>query len=232
MEIKKSEHASLENKKSEFLLLGLVVALGFLYIAFEWTKFDVKKLEIAQEEVVLDDEEMTEITIQQETPPPPPPEPVAQQPLVNPDIKVVDNTVDTGDKTIAGTDDTKGPVEDAPLPSGNEDDPIDEDPIFMKVEKQASFPGGMGPMMKWLSNHISYPSICAESGIEGRVFVQFTVNKDGSIQDVQVVRGAHEMLNAEAVRVVSSMPKWTPGEQQGQKVRSKFTLPVVFKLAQ
>ncbi|MCQ2198486.1 MAG: energy transducer TonB [Paludibacteraceae bacterium] len=230
MEIKKSEQASLENKKSEFLLLGLVVALGFLYIAFEWTKFDVKKLEVAQEEVVLDDEEMTEITIQQETPPPPPPEPAAQQPIVNPEIKVVENTVDTGDKTIAGSEDTGGKVEDLPLPTGNDEETPDDDPVFLKVEKQASFEGGMGAMMKWLSNHINYPSICAESGIEGKVFVQFTVKKDGSITDVQVVRGAHELLNAEAVRVVASMPKWKPGEQQGQKVSSKFTLPVVFKL--
>lgn len=232
MEIKKSAKASLENQKSEFLLLGLVVALGFLYIAFEYTQFDVKKFDVNTEEVVIDDEEMTEITIQQETPPPPPPEPVAQQPLVAPEIKVVDNSVDTGDKTIAGTEDNNDAVEDLPLPSGNDEESVEEEPIFMKVEKQASFPGGMGAMMKWLGNHINYPSICAESGIEGRVFVQFTVNKDGSIQDVQVVRGAHELLNAEAVRVVSSMPKWAPGEQQGQKVRSKFTLPVVFKLAQ
>ena len=86
-------------------------------------------------------------------------------------------------------------------------------------------------MMEYLMKNIKYPAVCQEAGISGRVIVSFVVNKDGTIQNVEVIRGVHEKLDAEAVRVVKSMPAWSPGEQQGRKVRSKFQLPVFFRLA-
>ena len=85
--------------------------------------------------------------------------------------------------------------------------------------------------MEYLMKNIKYPAACQEAGISGRVIVSFVVNKDGTIQNVEVIRGVHEKLDAEAVRVVKSMPAWSPGEQQGRKVRSKFQLPVFFRLA-
>ena len=84
--------------------------------------------------------------------------------------------------------------------------------------------------MKWLQKNIKYPSIAAENGVQGRVIVQFVVNKDGSIVDPVVLRSVDPYLDKEAIRVVKSMPKWKPGEQRGKPVRVKFTLPVMFKL--
>ena len=99
--------------------------------------------------------------------------------------------------------------------------------IFDVVEQQPQFPGNLN---QYLRDHINYPTIAQENGIQGKVIVQFVVERDGSITQVNVIRGVDPSLDKEAVRVVKSMPKWTPGRQNGQAVRVKFTLPVNFKL--
>ena len=92
------------------------------------------------------------------------------------------------------------------------------------------FPGGIQELMKWLQKNLKYPAISAENGVQGRVIVQFVVNTDGSIVDPVVIRSVDPYLDKEAIRVVSAMPKWKPGEQRGKKVRVKYTLPVQFRL--
>ncbi len=228
MEVKKSASASLENKSYDFLLMGLVVALGFLFIFFEWTTTDVKKIETGDAQAIFEEEEMMEVTVQKDVPPPPPAA-VAPPPVVAPEIKVVENTVETKDIEIKSSEETGEAVEAAPIDNGPEE--VEEEEIFMRVEKAPSFPGGQKAMMEYLMKNIKYPAACQEAGIQGRVIVSFVVNKDGTIQNVEVIRGVHEKLDAEAVRVVKSMPAWSPGEQQGRKVRSKFQLPVFFRLA-
>lgn len=106
----------------------------------------------------------------------------------------------------------------------------DAEKIERSVDKVASFPGGLQAMMNYLKRSIKYPKSCKDAGIQGRVTVSFVINKDGSIQNVEVVRGVHEILDAEAIRVVKSMPKWTPAEKNGKKVRSKYSLPINFSL--
>ena len=106
----------------------------------------------------------------------------------------------------------------------------EENKVFDVVEEQPSFPGGPSALMQWLRDNIKYPVIAAENGIEGRVIVQFVVSKTGSISDVRVARGVDPSLDKEAVRVVSSMPNWTPGKQNGTSVNVRYTLPVTFKL--
>jgi protein TonB len=108
----------------------------------------------------------------------------------------------------------------------------EEEEIFVVVENQPEFPGGEAAMMKFLSENIKYPVIAQENGIQGRVICNFVVERDGSITDVQVVRGVDPSLDKEAVRVIQSMPKWKPGMQRGKPVRVRFTLPVVFRLQQ
>ena len=105
-----------------------------------------------------------------------------------------------------------------------------DEEVFFEVEKMPEFPGGQKELMKYFSENIKYPIIAQENGIQGRVIVQFTVRKDGSIDDVQVVRSADPSLDKEAIRLIKSMPKWTPGQQRGKAVHCKFTVPVVFKL--
>ena len=106
----------------------------------------------------------------------------------------------------------------------------EENKVFDVVEEQPSFPGGPAALMQWLRDNIKYPVVAAENGIEGRVIVQFVVSKTGSISDVRVARGVDPSLDREAIRVVSSMPKWTPGKQNGTTVNVRYTLPVTFKL--
>ena len=113
----------------------------------------------------------------------------------------------------------------APEPPKHEEE---QNKIFEVVEQQPQFPGGS--VNGWLADHIKYPVVAAENGISGRVVVQFVVERYGSVSQVKVVRGVDPSLDKEAQRVISSMPKWIPGKQNGQAVRSRFTVPVTFRL--
>lgn len=102
--------------------------------------------------------------------------------------------------------------------------------IYELVDEMPSFPGGMGALMSWLAQNIKYPVIAAENRVQGRVIVQFVVEKDGSITDVKVAQSIDPSLDKEAARVVNSMPRWVPGKHNGLAVRVKYTVPVTFKL--
>ena len=132
--------------------------------------------------------------------------------------------------TIASDEDMGEVVEITNIENVVVEDIEKEDEIFQVVEAMPEFPGGTAELMKWLQKNIKYPSIAAENGVQGRVIVQFVVNKDGSIVDPVVLRSVDPYLDKEAIRVVKSMPKWKPGEQRGKPVRVKFTLPVMFRL--
>lgn len=102
--------------------------------------------------------------------------------------------------------------------------------VFDVVEEQPSFPGGQEALMSWLSENIKYPETAAKAGIQGRVMLQFVITTTGSIVDIKVVRCIDPSLDKEAVRVVSCMPKWIPGRQNGTIVNVRYTLPVTFRL--
>ena len=106
----------------------------------------------------------------------------------------------------------------------------EQNKVFDVVEQQPQYPGGMGALNHWLGSNFKYPVMAAENGIEGRVVVQFVVERDGSVSGVHVVRGVDPSLDKEATRVVSAMPKWIPGKQNGSAVRVKYTVPVTFRL--
>ncbi|MBQ6205391.1 MAG: energy transducer TonB [Prevotella sp.] len=137
-----------------------------------------------------------------------------------------------GALTVEGNDEVGGEVlkikEEIAAPEPPK--PAEENKIHDFVEQMPSFPGGMGALMSWLSQNIKYPVIAAENGVEGRVTVQFVVEKDGSITDVKVAKSVDPLLDKEATRVIKSMPHWTPGRQNGSPVRVKYTVPVTFKL--
>lgn len=103
--------------------------------------------------------------------------------------------------------------------------------VYVAVEKQAEFPGGIQALMQWLSMNVRYPEDAMKNDAQGRVIVKFVVNADGSISDPTVLKGVETSLDKEAVRVVRAMPKWIPAENQGQKVASYFNLPIAFKLS-
>jgi TonB family protein len=121
-------------------------------------------------------------------------------------------------------------VEMLPLEAANPDTTPDESEIFYEIETQPEFPGGMPELMKYIQKNTRYPKECKEQGVQGRVIVQFVVNTDSTITDVNVVKPVNPYLDQEAVRVVKAMPKWNPGKQRGEPVRVRFTLPVTFRL--
>ncbi len=105
-----------------------------------------------------------------------------------------------------------------------------EEQIFVAVEQPAEFPGGMAALMRWLNNNMRYPEAAQQNDIQGRVIVNFVVEKDGSIANVKIAKGVDKDLDREALRVVKKMPKWQPGKNNGVAVRSYFNLPVTFRL--
>tara|TARA_B100001287_G_scaffold7021_1_gene5395 strand:- start:16946 stop:17362 length:417 start_codon:yes stop_codon:yes gene_type:complete len=106
-----------------------------------------------------------------------------------------------------------------------------EDKIYDEVEENPEFPGGNAYLYKYLAEDIKYPEMAKENGIQGKVFVQFVVWKDGTIRDVKVVKGVHKTLDNEALRVVKEMPKWKPGKQDGKAVNARFTMPIKFRIS-
>jgi protein TonB len=106
----------------------------------------------------------------------------------------------------------------------------DDNKVFEMVEQPPAFPGGTSELFSWLHEHTKYPATAAENGIEGKVIVQFVVGKDGKVRDVTIARSLDRSCDKEAVRVVSSMPRWIPGKQNGKEVSVKYTLPITFKL--
>lgn len=107
---------------------------------------------------------------------------------------------------------------------------VEEEEVYIIVEQMPGFPGGEEVLLKYISDHIEYPTMAVERGIEGRVTVRFVVNKDGYVQDVTVIRGVHELLDKEAVRVIQSLPRWNPGKQNGVAVAVYYNVPVNFTL--
>lgn len=228
MEIKKTPKADLENKKSTWLLVGYVIVLAFMFIAFEWTKRDIK---IDTSQAITDlvfEEEIIPITEQPEQAAPPPP-PAA--PPIAETLTIVEDDADVEETTIATSEETNQAVEIKYVPVAVEEEEPEEQTIFEVVEQMPEFPnGGMAGLMQYLSKNIKYPTIAQENSTQGRVTVQFVVNRDGSIVDAKVLRGVDPYLDKEAIRVISSMPKWKPGMQRGKAVRVKYTVPVMFRL--
>lgn len=148
----------------------------------------------------------------------------------------LDKNVAMGAENKEGTDERIVPpsaVEAPPPPPEAPKEEVKQEvtqKIFDVVEQQPQFPGGQTALLQWLSSNIHYPPVAEENGIQGRVVVSFVVEPDGSISNVQVVRGVDPSLDKEAVRVTKAMPKWVPGKQNGQAVRVKYNLPVTFKL--
>lgn len=227
MEIKKTPKADLESKKSTWMLIGYVIVLAFMFIAFEWTKRDIKiDTSQALSDLVFE-EEMVPITEQEEKVIPPPPEivPIAET------LEIVEDDADVEETVIASSEETGAAVEVKYVPVAVEEEEPEEQTIFEVVEQMPEFPnGGMAGLMQFLSKNIKYPTIAQENGTQGRVTVQFVVNRDGSIVDAKVLRGVDPYLDKEALRVIGTMPKWKPGMQRGKPVRVKYTVPVMFRL--
>ena len=216
MEPKKNPEVNLERKRGLFLQIGLVIALLVVLGAFEYKTYE--KIAYNLGSLNLDDleEEIIPITKQELKPPPPPPPPPEIIEIVEDDVEIEDEIE----------------IEDT---ESDEDEEIeiieeDDDEFFMVVENMPIFPGGDLGLMKYIQKHVKYPAIAKEYNITGKVYVSFIVDKSGSVTNVKIVRGVDKNLDAEAVRVVKSLPKYKPGKQRGKSVRVMFTIPINFTL--
>ena len=228
MEVKKSPKADLEKGKTMGILMGMIVGLAVLFVGFEWSD---REITIVQDQGVADiiAEEEVEITRPEDTPPPPPPPPA---PAVAEVLTVVEDDVKLDDVEIVSSEDdaASAQVEAYTPPAVVEEEEESSQQIFTVVETMPEFPGGQGALLQYLAKSIKYPVIAQENGIQGRVSCSFVVNKDGSIVDAEVIRGVDPSLDKEALHVINSMPKWSPGKQRGKPVRVKYTVPVTFRL--
>ena len=234
MEPKKNPKADLEQLRGLFLQAGLVFALILSIVAIEWRTSEGTVTDLGDMEVEIDDE-IIPITQRQAAPPPPPPPPPPEV------IEVVEDDVELEEELeiqSTETDETEeveiiemeeevsdeilsfAVVESVPVYPGCEDASSNE-------EKKACF---QQQLLKYVAGNFKFPEMARQMGIQGRVYVNFVIEKDGSISNVQVVRGVDQMLDDEAVRVVKSLPKMTPAKQRGKSVRMSFTLPINAKL--
>ena len=225
MEEKKSPKANLENKKLMFIQIGMVISLLIAWLAFEHKSYDRREIDesLLNREVVID-EEMVEITKQEEQKPQP-----VEVPKQTTQLEIVEDDVEVEDIEINAEVDQTEVIEEY-VPVEVEEEEVSETEVFTIVEEMPAYPGGDAKLYEYLGKNIKYPQIARESGIQGRVFVNFVVEPDGSVSNVKVMRGIGGGCDEEAVRVIKTMPKWKPGKQRGKAVRVTYTIPVVFKL--
>ena len=201
-----------------YFQIGLVVTLIAVIIAFEWKSYDKIDYNLGQLDMGDLEEEIIPITKEEEKPPPPPPPPppIDEEDIVE-DEEEIENEFEMEDT------------------ESDEDEEIiieeeEEEEFFMVVENMPEFPGGDLGLMKYIQKNVRYPAIAKEYNITGKVYVSFIVDKTGSVTNVKIVRGVDKNLDAEALRVVKSLPKYTPGRQMGRPVRVMFTIPINFTL--
>ncbi|MBP5136325.1 MAG: energy transducer TonB [Paludibacteraceae bacterium] len=228
MEVKKSPKAELSRTVTLFREIGFIVVLGLVLLAFEWQSKEKKESIFDQQESVIIEEEIIPITQEEQTPPPEMP----KIPVLSDAIDIVDDNIQVDDAVFSFEDDATLGVEIMDYIETVEEEEVEEEAIpFALVENKPTFQGGdANTFSKWVNSQLEYPEIAKENGIQGRVTLQFTVNTDGSVSDVKVLRGVDSSLDKEAVRVVSASPKWKPGMQRDKPVRVTYTFPVIFQL--
>jgi periplasmic protein TonB len=226
MEPKKTEKADLTKKSGLFFNIGLVVSLLIAVMAFEYKQYDDTGLDnLGRSNNIF--EETIEVP-PTEQPPPPPPKIQQPQIIEVPDEKKIEEEIEINmDNEI--TEDTKVDVITIQPQEVEKEDPNE---IFLVVEETAAPIGGMSAFYEYVAKKMQgkYPAQARRMGIEGRVFVEFVVNRDGSLTDVKAIKGIGAGCDELAVKVVQDAPKWKPGKQRGKPVRQKMVLPIVFKL--
>ena len=228
MEQKKTERADLENKRGYLLEIGLVVTLLIMWGVFEWSSTVERAEDFGPLEVVADEEELAPVTRQEELQLPPPPPP---QQTVADIIEIVDDKVEGNDDFMSTEADENTTVEIQEVVEVVQEEEVVEEPqVFFIVEDMPEVPGGELALRKYIAENVRYPEMAKENDIQGTVYVRFVVDTDGSVKNVEVIRGVDQLLDKEAIRVVQSLPKWKPGKQRGKAVKVSHSVPIKFQL--
>jgi periplasmic protein TonB len=225
MEPKKSEKADLTRKTFLFFNIGLIVALGLSIFAFTYKVADESGgVDAGNNQTAV--EEIMEVPPTEQLPPPPPK--IEQPQIVEvPDETEIEEDLEIDMDTETDVNETKTEVPIAPVVVEEKEDP---NTIFTVVEETAAPIGGMSAFYEFVGKKIKYPAQAKRMGIEGKVFVEFVIEKDGSITDVKAIKGIGGGCDQEAERILQAAPKWKPGKQRGKPVRQKMVLPINFKL--
>lgn len=225
---KKSFKGDLERRRNAFVLIGFVVTLALVYASFELfaTGDLVKDVSMADEEAIF---VMDEDVIATDPTPPPPPPPVAQQQEVI--LQIVEDNIKVNTDFDFSQDFDMDAVVEEYVPIEIVEEAVDNTPPMRFVEEMPEFVGGSEAMYAFLQANLKYPEVARNNNISGQVFIEFVVERDGSITDVRVLVGVYPELDQEAVRVVRSMPKWKPGKQMGKPVRTFFNIPIRFTIS-
>ncbi|MGN0091717.1 MAG: energy transducer TonB [Alistipes sp.] len=225
MELKKNPNADLQNKRVILLEIGLIVALAVVIGAFLYTPKEVRvdKIDMNYGPV---EEEITEITRQDQKPPEPPKK--TEITVITDILNIVTNdTKITTNVDFAEFEENVDIVQQVAVA----DEEIEEEQIFVKVEKMPTFMGGdISKFRSWVASKLRYPQLAQENNITGRVLLKFVVEKDGTLTNIQVLQSPDKSLADEAIRVLKTSPRWEPGKQRNQSVRVFYTLPVDFQL--
>lgn len=225
METKKSKKANLENKRSIFFQIGLIIALLLVLIGFEWTKADIKVQSLGELKDLAGEEEIIPITRQELQKPPTPPKPqkvILELNIVEDDIELEDD-LEIEDFEASQDDEIEIIV--------MQEEEEEEAEIFYIVEDMPKFQGGeLENFRNYIQGSIKYPPIAMENGISGTVYVNFIVNTKGEIDKIVIVRGVDPALDNEVIRALKAAPKWTPGMQRGKPVNVSMAIPVKFIL--
>lgn len=224
MESRKTRNADLEHKRTVFLQIGFIIAISAALAAFEWKTPDYGNIVLPPVTAVEPVTDIIDVVIDKKMELPKP----ANTTLI---VEVENSTENTPDIEIKSEIDPGENIEPYKMPEmiPEESDPSEKEP-FTVVEQKPEFPGGDAALMKYLATNTTYPAIAKESGISGTVFITFVIEKDGSISSIGVLREVAGGCTEEALRVVSEMPRWTPGKQRSKPVRVRMNLPVKFVL--
>ena len=231
METKKAPEVDLEKKRLLFTQVGFIITLALLLLAFEWTSSETQTNSLGEMAAADIEDEMIPVTRQQEVQPPPPP----PRPQVTEILNIVEDDVEIEDELEVEDAEADQDMEVEIVDMEEEEEDIEtffivEDmPIFMP-EKCKTEEEGKLELQKYLAANTKYPNIARENGIQGKVYVSFVVNSKGKVTKVKIARGVDPALDKEALRVVKSLPNFSPGKQRGKPVRVNYTVPINFKL--
>jgi len=229
MKTKKSEKANLEKKRVVFLQIGFVLALGICLAAFEWSSEEVDFSDLGNLEMTSDFEE--EMMNTYEEPPQVEDEPLVEEPELVIEELIIKKDDEKVDKVDFNSDVKK---KNNVIITFKEPEDIPDEKLdvieFVHVEVKPLYPGGDAALLKYLSDHTKYPEIPKENNVQGKVYIKFVISESGNVIDASIVKGVDPYLDAEALRVVRTLPNWKPGKQRDQAVPVSFILPINFKL--
>ena len=222
MELKKHPEVDLQKKRPMYFQIGLAATLALILLAFEWKSYEISESSLGDLDVEEVEQEIIPISEQRKQPPPPPPPP----PVV--ELEIVDNDADVEEAEVQSSEANEETVVEYQPPAPEEE--TNEADVFTIVEDMPLFPGGDAALLRYIATNIKYPQIARENGIQGTVFVAFVVNEKGVVTDPKILRGIGGGCDEEAIRVIKTLPKYTPGMQRGKPVKVQFQIPIKFNL--